>query len=405
MNRLDTVTDADNGVTDYDYDAVGNLITTTFANGVTENREYDELGRLIVLENVNDNGVISRYTYTLDAVGNRLKMEEDNGRVTDYVYDALYRLTSESVTDPANDNTATQYVYDAVGNRFQKIDSIDDTTTYVYDANDRLISETLNGVTTTYQYDNAGNLTASIVNGETTQTLEWNAKGELIAVEATENGETGRIAFEYDHNGIRVAITVNGEETRFLIDNHQQTFAQVIEEYQPGGEMIASYTYGHDLLSQDNGTERVTYQVDGLGSTRHAANDNGVPVLEYTYDAYGNLLSSSGDIDNAYRFAGEQWDEETGLTYLRARYYDPTTGRFLSRDPFEGFNDQPITLHDYLYAGANPVNAIDPSGEVFRFIVATVLVNAARFQLFLDRNRLAKFIFEKFLNEIFKGLF
>ena len=366
LNLIDTVTDADGGVTNYDYDAVGNLIRTTFANGVVENRSYDSLDRLIFLENINGNTntVISSFSYTLDGVGNRLSIEEEDGRITNYEYDALYRLTKETVTDAVNGNFTVDYIYDGVGNRLQTVDSVNGTTVYVYDENDRLLTETTNGIVTESQYDQAGNLTTTIVDGEVSQSYEWNAKGELTAIETTENGGTGRIEFEYDQNGIRVGININGEETRFLIDMNQQEFAQVIEDYQTNGDVNNSYTYGWDLISQDDGTQRVFYQVDGLGSTRNITDGNGAVIVEYTFDAYGNLINQVGDSDNNYLFTGEQFDNQTSLQYNRARYYDASTGRFVSRDPFEGFNDRPISLHDYLYTSNNPVNGIDPSGEV-----------------------------------------
>jgi RHS repeat-associated protein len=364
INRIDTVKDADNGVTDYDYDAVGNLIKTKFGNGVIENQQYDLLNRLTYLENRNQTNVISSYTYTLDSMGNRLKVEENDGRIVEYTYDKLYRLTQEKTTDSVVGNKTIQYQFDAVGNRLQKNDSVEGTTTYSYDNNDRLLQETLGGKVTNYQYDNEGNLKAKVENGTTQAEYEWNAKGELTAVEVTENGETGRIEFEYDHNGIRVAINVDGEETRFLIDNNQQQYAQVIEEYQINGDVKTTYTHGWDLISQDNGNNRIYYQVDGLGSTRQLTDINGAVVVEYDYDAYGNLTRKVGDADNNYLFAGEQFDDAVDGYYLRARYYDSLTGRFVSTDPFEGYNNEPITLHDYLYAGVNPVNAIDPSGEV-----------------------------------------
>jgi RHS repeat-associated protein len=364
LNRIDTVKDADNGVTDYDYDAVGNLIKTVFPNGVTENQQYDLLNRLTYLENRNSTGIISSYTYTLDAMGNRVKVVENDGRTVEYTYDNLYRLTQEKITDTVAGNKTITYVFDAVGNRLEKVDSVAGKTTYTYDKNDKLLKEILGGNVTQYQYDEEGNLLAKVENGATTASYEWNAKGELTAVEVTENGEIGRIEFEYDHNGIRVAIDVDGEVTRFLIDNNQQQYAQVIEEYQTNGTVNTTYTHGWDLISQDDGTNRIYYHVDGLGSTRLITGNDGAVVVEYDYDAYGNLTRKVGDADNNYLFAGEQFDDAVDGYYLRARYYDPNTGRFASVDPFEGFNNQPITLHDYLYAGVNPVNAIDPSGEV-----------------------------------------
>ncbi|WP_204101767.1 MULTISPECIES: polymorphic toxin type 33 domain-containing protein, partial [Spirulina sp. CCY15215] len=82
----------------------------------------------------------------------------------------------------------------------------------------------------------------------------------------------------------------------------------------------------------------------------------------YTYDAYGNLTNSVGNSENDYLFAGEQFDGTLEQYYLRQRYYDPSTGRFTRRDTYEGDHFEPITLHKYLYANANPINGIDPSG-------------------------------------------
>ncbi|MBP0035957.1 MAG: RHS repeat-associated core domain-containing protein, partial [Roseofilum sp. Belize BBD 4] len=81
----------------------------------------------------------------------------------------------------------------------------------------------------------------------------------------------------------------------------------------------------------------------------------------YNYDAYGNLIAGNGS-ENPYLFAGEQRDVETGLDYLRARYYDPTLGRFISRDAYQGSLNDPMSQHKYQYAHANPVVNTDPSG-------------------------------------------
>ncbi|MEM9214706.1 MAG: putative Ig domain-containing protein [Cyanobacteria bacterium P01_F01_bin.150] len=365
LNRIDTVTDPDGGETRYIYDDVGNLIQTDFANGVVESREYDSLNRLERLENKDSNGtVLSSYDYLLDAVGNRTQVTEADGRVVQYDYDVLYRLEQETII-PSGETTRTiEYRFDDVGNRLQRIDSVEGTTTYQYDENDRLFAEMLNDLTTEYRYDDDGNLTAKLQNGENQATYEWNAKGELIAVNINENGETGRIEYEYDHEGIRVSLNVNGEETRFLIDNNQQTYAQVIEEYTLNGDVQTSYVHGQDLISQENGGERSFYQVDGLGSSRILTNQNGVLTDTYNYDAFGQLIDQSGSTPNDYLFAGEQFDPNLDSYYLRARYYDPATGRFDSRDPFEGLNEQPLSLQDYIYGFNNPIAYVDPSGEV-----------------------------------------
>jgi RHS repeat-associated protein len=364
LNRINTVIDPDSGITRYTYDAVSNLIKTEFPNGVTENLQYDLLDRPIYLENRNSADIISSYTYTLDAMGNRLRIEEHNGRIVEYNYDDLYRLTQERITDTFAGNKTVEYVFDSVGNRLQRIDSVEGTTTYTYDANDRLLEEILGGKVTQYQYDARGNLTAKVENGETLAEYEWNAKGELVAVEVTENGATGRTEFEYDYQGIRVAINIDGEETRFLIDTNQQQYAQVIEEYRLDGTVETSYVHGWDLISQADADGRIYYQMDGLGSTRLLTDNDGAILAEYDYDAYGNLTRKEGDADNNYLFAGEQFDESVDGYYLRARYYDPATGRFVSTDPFQGYLDQSVTLHDYLYTGNNPVNFVDPSGFI-----------------------------------------
>jgi RHS repeat-associated protein len=104
------------------------------------------------------------------------------------------------------------------------------------------------------------------------------------------------------------------------------------------------------------------YLVDGLGSTRGLANGAGGVTDVYNYDAFGNLIGRTGSTVNGYLFAGEQYDSNLGGYYLRQRYYDQYRGRFASQDPFEGWMSDPMSLHNYLYAHANPVNAIDPSG-------------------------------------------
>jgi len=168
--------------------------------------------------------------------------------------------------------------------------------------------------------------------------------------------------YQYDADGIRVASSVNGVKTKYLIDTNQP-FAQVLEEYNPSGQVQVFYVYGNDLISQQRISDLTFYLIDGLGSTWVLTDGSGNVVNTYTYEAFGELISSTGSVENKYRFAGEQFDEGLGDYYLRARYYDQTTGRFSARDSYEGRKEEPITQHNYLYADSNPINYIDPSGK------------------------------------------
>ena len=103
---------------------------------------------------------------------------------------------------------------------------------------------------------------------------------------------------------------------------------------------------------------------------------SGTVVATYDYDAFGNHIGSTGSVVNPYRYAGYRWDEETGLYYLNARYYLPSVGRFISRDAFHGFEDDPASLNQYNYAHSNPVMFVDPSGYFSASIILNIAMSA-----------------------------
>jgi RHS repeat-associated protein len=119
------------------------------------------------------------------------------------------------------------------------------------------------------------------------------------------------------------------------------------------------------------------YGYDGAGSVRQLTNSAGAVTDEYEYDAYGNSFTKQGTTPNNYLYRGEQYDSDLSLYYLRARYYNPATGRFVSMDPENGIPTDPKTLHKYLYAGGDPVNAKDPTGRAD--VMETGLLEAALF--------------------------
>jgi RHS repeat-associated protein len=158
--------------------------------------------------------------------------------------------------------------------------------------------------------------------------------------------------------------------TQYLVEDdvNPTGYPQVLDELTgPIGSaaVTRTYTYGLQRISQDQiaGNVLSYYQYDGGGSVRQLTNSVGQVTDSYEYDAFGNSFTKVGTTPNNYLYRGEQFDSDLGLYYLRARYYNPATGRFLSRDPLVGQSWDPKSLHKYLYAGGDPVNAEDPTGK------------------------------------------
>ncbi len=355
LGRLLSTTAADSGVTDFGYDPVGNLVLLEQANGTSTEHVYNSRNQLTSLHNrYSDNNIISAYVYTLDGNGLRTRIDELIGNAVDYVYDDNSRLIRETrVGANAYDH---QYSYDAVGNRTE-VDKDGAITAYTYDVNDRMTS----AGAASYSYDANGNLTSTIESGALSS-FEYNAADRMVRTTAPGGAVT---EYVYDGDGIRVSRTDAAGTTRFLVDGKNHTgVAQVIEELDGGGALQVNYTYGMDLLSQNRGGAISYYHADGLGSVRGLTNGAESLTDTYLYDAYGNEVAATGTTENSYRFVGEQYDPNVGFYYLRARYYDPASGRFTSMDPAAGDPQSPVSLHRYLYANDNPVNYIDPTGEV-----------------------------------------
>ena len=154
----------------------------------------------------------------------------------------------------------------------------------------------------------------------------------------------------------------------YLVDTNR-AYAQVIEEADNLSGLTRLYLYGDDLISQSRisgndvtTAQSDTYLYDGLGSVRTLTDSTGAITDTYTYEAFGGLDTHTGTTENRYLFTGEQFDPNVGFYYLRARYYNPSIGRFQTMDTYAGRMHEPQTLHKYLYVHANPVNNIDPSG-------------------------------------------
>ena len=352
LSRLERVIDQklNGGTTTYTYDAVGNLKSDLRPNGVKADYTYNVVNRLTNLIVAKEGATQSSYAYTLDRTGRRLSVTEFGGRTTNYTYNEIYQLTREAVTGDPNpaSNGAVDYVLDSVGNRMSRISSLAGvlSATSNYDANDRLTSDS---------YDANGNTRS--------------ASGKTYAYDfenRVKSANNGAVRITYDGDGNLAAKTVAGVTTRYLIDDLNPTgYAQVVEEI-VDGNVQRQYTFGNNIISQRQqlgGSWFASfYTTDGHGSVRQLTDASGNVTDSYTYDAFGKVIASTGSTPNVYLYTGERFDPDLGLYYLRARYYDADRGRFTTMDPFPGKLDEPISLHKYLYANADPVNHRDPTG-------------------------------------------
>ena len=159
-------------------------------------------------------------------------------------------------------------------------------------------------------------------------------------------------------------------------------YTQVVDELQKNNvgnfAVVRSYTWGSQLISklETGNSKQSFYGFDGHGSVRYLTDSTGTITDTYDYDAFGNLLVSTGSTVNNYLFAGEQWDPNLGLYYNRARYLDVRSGRFWSMDTEEGDDLDPVSLHKYLYAEVNPIDHVDPSGNEIDEIAAAEAIGA-----------------------------
>lgn len=365
LDRLVRVVDRNGYATVYEYDKNGNRSAVRYANGIVITYKYDEVNRLICEKALDkQGGIVAQYEYTLGAAGERTAVKELD-RTVEYTYDVLYRLTSEKIT--AADETVTEYTYayDNVSNRILKTEN-GAATEYVYNALNQLVSDS----ETTYEYDLNGNL-VRVIGMANSALYEYNAENKLVKATVQNGSLVIEESYTYDYQGNRTSKTTHRsdgitEYVKYLNDNSSLT--NVLAEVDENGTVKCTYTIGADLVSQERSGRTSIYLYDGHCSVVGLANETGVITDTYSYDAFGNLMKSTGATVNNYRYCGEQFDETTGLYSLRARYMDTTTGRFISQDSYQGNINDPVSLHKYLYANANPIKYNDPSGYCVAWI-------------------------------------
>lgn len=342
--------------TTYEHDALGRRTAVVLPTGLRTMTTFDVRNRptLIVHEDAAALPLLA-LAYSYDAAGRRTQLLESGvfGAATiAYARDAAGQVTLETRTT-GNGTTQIAYGYDLVGNRTLRSDGVT-SAVYQYDIDDELVA--VNGVM--FSYDQNGNMTKRTdSSGDTLYT--YDSEDRLVSVQAP-NGSTADYA--YNGHGLRRSSTVDGSETQYLLDERSAT-PQVLEERTGAGVPVASYTYGPGRISRYDGASASYYHGDVMGSARFTTDGAGAVGGSQTYDAFGRALATSGTMAGPFGYAGEQTDPETGLQYLRARYYDPDLGRFLSRDTLAVDPERVGTWHRYAYVGNDPVTFVDPTGH------------------------------------------
>ena len=346
LNRLTTLASSWAGSFGFTYDSLSRRTQMTRPNSITTNYTYDSLSRLLTVLHQSGGSTIDGASYTLDSAGNRtVKVNQYASVTSDYAYDALYELTQAT----QGGTTTESYSYDPVGNRTASLG----VSSYTTNASNEMTANS----NASYTYDYNGNTTSKTVSSATTN-YTWDYENRLASVTLPSSG--GTVTFKYDPFGRRIQkifITGTTTTTNYLYDGDHD-----IEELNASGTIVARYLQGRNVdepLAESRSSTTSFYEADGLGSITSLTNSSGAIANSYTYDSHGNLTATSGSVVNPFQYTGRDFDSETGLRYYRARYYDATTGRFLTEDPLR-FNGDGTNF--YSYVGNDPTTSIDPFG-------------------------------------------
>ncbi len=353
------------GVATFEYDALHRLIRRTLPNGVVSEWSYDLRDRVVSVQHAAaDGSVLASYVYTRGLLGELERVDREDGRAVEWTYDDALRVTAERRYDASGTLASeTTWTWDSAGNRLTAT-SAGTVAIASYLSGQRLQAVTVDDTATeSYAWDPDGRL-ASMSRDGTTWTLGHDSKEALRSI------SDGTTTIDYVHDALgRRRSASDGTRTRTFVAGPVAPggldVAHHVSDGVDASQLVWAGTQPLARVDAD-GTVR-WYLEDGLGSVVGLADEAGGLAASREYDAFGNVAATAGEAGPAHlggglAFHGEWRESATGLYHLRARDYDPRTGRFLSRDPAEGDLYQPESLHPYLFAFGNPLLYQDPTG-------------------------------------------
>jgi RHS repeat-associated protein len=353
LDRLTSETGQRGGVA-YAYDANGRRTRLSIPGQADVTYTYDDANRLTGITQGTD-----QVGFSYDGAGRRATLTLPGGIVASSTYDDAGQLTGISYTRGGVTVGDLAYQYDSAGHRTQESGSFarhampGALASATYNAGNRLTA--WGG--TALAYDANGNLTS-----DGSRTYTWDSRNRLKTIAGTATA-----SFAYDAFGRRSSATVSGSATSFLYDG-----ANISQEL-TGASVKATILGGlglDEIFRRTDSAGARTFLTDPLGSALALADDAGVSRTEFTYTAYGATTASGDASGNPFQYTGRE-NDGTGLYYYRARYYNPSLGRFISEDPI-GLEGGP---NPYAYVLGDPVSYTDPEGNfIFLPILGGMLI-------------------------------
>ncbi|WP_139488122.1 RHS repeat-associated core domain-containing protein [Brevibacillus dissolubilis] len=321
--------------------------------------KYDATGRLSQI-NSTLTGLIS-YGYTTSSTGETVSVTYPNNTKVEQKFNPFGEITETAHSANSTVDWRETNTYDGFGN-ITAVNSTTKSYTLAYDKIDRVITENVPNAKKDYTYDSRGNRksnTASSPLDLGAAAYSYDAKNRL----KTFGNSTVKASYTYYPGELRATKTVNGQTTKYVYVN-----GNVVEELDANNQVKAQNVWGNQLVYRKVLAPTVNsgyYYPNSHGDIVKIKGAGGNTLNTYDYDIWGNIVSQQETMSNPFTYSGEMYDAETKMYYLRARYYDPSVGRFITEDTYKGQVDNPLSLNRYAYVVNNPLKYVDPSGHVY----------------------------------------